>query len=136
MFRTISMRQLEELLSARERGAGIPEFTLLDVRNREAFGWMHLDGAVNIPLAELDAACLCGRLAKSRPIIVYCACGSQSLRAARRLSEMGYEVVNASGGLNYYRGRHLTAGADAAGITGGGTTGGGKKPFDRAAQSS
>lgn len=109
MFRTISMKQLEELLDAREYGTGTREFTLLDVRSRSAFGQAHLEGAMNIPLAELDAACSYGQLAKKYPVIVYCSCGSQSLRAARQLSAMGYEVINASGGLNYYRGRHLTA---------------------------
>lgn len=99
MFQTISMRQLEDLLNSREC------FTLLDVRVREEFARGHLEGAVNIPLAELEAyACL---IPRDRPVIVYCACGGQSLLAARQLSRMGYEAVNASGGLYYYRGTHL-----------------------------
>ena len=43
-----------------------------------------------------------------RLVILYCSHGSQSMMAARELSRMGYRAVTVSGGLNYYRGRHMT----------------------------
>lgn len=102
MFQTISMRQLEELLD------GTRTFTLLDVRQEAEYERSHLEGAVNLPLAKIETASLV--IPKERPVIVYCAYGGQSLMAARALANLGYEVINTSGGLNYYRGTHLTAG--------------------------
>ncbi len=99
MFQTISMRQLEDMLN-RERN-----FTLLDVREREKYEKGHLEGAVNMPLLELGT--LLSMIPKEKPVIVYCTHGTQSLMAARQLSGLGYHVINASGGLNYYRGNHF-----------------------------
>ena len=50
MFQTISMRQLEEILN---RGG---DFVLLDVRDREEYERGHLEGAVNLPLSEIEQA--------------------------------------------------------------------------------
>lgn len=98
MFRTISMRQLEQLLDEERT------FTLLDVREREQYEAGHLSGAVNLPYEQLDMAeCV---IAKESPVIVYCAYGGQSLMAARELDARGYDAVNALGGLYYYRGKH------------------------------
>lgn len=85
MFQTISMRQLEAMLD------GERDFTLLDVRERKEFEEGHLEGAVNMPLLELGT-CL-SKLSREKPIIVYCAHGSQSLMAARQLSGLGYRVT-------------------------------------------
>lgn len=99
MFRTISMRQLEGMLN---RGG---TFLLLDVRSREEFSSGHLRGAVNIPFDELEERFY--ELPKGKDIIVYCAYGSHSMRAARFLDRQGFYVINASGGLSYYRGSHF-----------------------------
>lgn len=100
MFQMISMAQLEAWLN------GPRNFTLVDVRSSEEFASGHLEGAINIPAGEIrsTAAAL---LPKDRPVILYCSHGSHSLMAARALSSMGYRAIEASGGLNYYRGRHL-----------------------------
>lgn len=99
MFQMISMGQLEMLLD------GERDFVLLDVRSREEFQMSRLDGAVNIPLEELDASF--GLLPRDRAIIIYCSHGGQSLMAARKLDRQGFFAVDACGGLAYYRGRHL-----------------------------
>lgn len=101
MFQTISMRQLEELLNGKRT------FTLLDVRQEAEFKREHLEGAVNLPLCKIEMAPML--ISKSLPVIVYCAYGGQSMMAARSLSSQGYEVINTSGGLYYYRGTHLTS---------------------------
>ena len=101
MFQTISMRQLEELL---DRGG---MFTLVDVRDREEYARGHLTGAVNLPFSELLDGI--GAVPKNLPVVLYCAYGGQSMMAARQLDAMGYQAVNAFGGLSYYRGRHFTA---------------------------
>ncbi|MBQ7797324.1 MAG: rhodanese-like domain-containing protein [Lachnospiraceae bacterium] len=99
MFETISMRQLEALL---DRG-GV--FTLLDVRDMMSFWAGHLEGAVNIPLEELEMRT--GEIPKDRPVIIYCGHGSRSLLAARLLDGLGFHAVSTAGGLSYYRGRHF-----------------------------
>lgn len=100
MFQTISMKQLESMLD------GEQYFTLLDVRGRTEFVRAHLDGAVNLPLQELDDG-YASVIPRDRPVVVYCAYGGQSMLASRKLDQMGYQVINTSGGLYYYRGNHL-----------------------------
>ncbi len=100
MFQMISMNQLEGLLN------GPRNFTLLDVRTHDEFARGHLSGAVNIPLDQIQSAPVI--IPRHLPVVVYCSHGSHSLMAARDLERMGYRVIEANGGLNYYRGRHLT----------------------------
>lgn len=101
MFQTISMRQLEALLDAGR------DFVLLDVRERAEYERGHLEGAVSMPLSELDMEFK--KLPKDKTIIVYCTHGGNSILAARELSGLGYHVVNTCGGLSYYRGRHFVS---------------------------
>jgi rhodanese-related sulfurtransferase len=46
------------------------EAQLVEVLPADEFVWAHLEGAVNLPLKELDARI--GELDRSRPVIVYC----------------------------------------------------------------
>lgn len=102
MFRMISMSQLETYLG-QER-----DFTLLDVRSRAEFEQNRLEGAINIPLEELNMRYQ--TIPRDRPVVVYCAHGGQSMQAARMLARLGFDAVNADGGLTYYRGSHLQTG--------------------------
>lgn len=99
MFRTISMRQFEAML---ENGG---DFLVLDVRSEEEFSAGHVSGAVNLPFEELEERFY--ELPRGKPIVVYCAFGSHSMRAARFLDSQGFYVINTAGGLSYYRGRHF-----------------------------
>ena len=99
MFRTISMRQLEHLLNQTR------DFLLLDVREPEEYRRGCLEGAVNLPLEQIQEAAEV--ISRDRPVVVYCAHGNKSLLASRELDRMGYDTVNAAGGLQYYRGNHL-----------------------------
>lgn len=119
MFKTISMKQLEAMLDERARkGNGAyghyNDFLLLDVREPEEYRQRHLQGAVNLPYAELEYLADYGEnltsLPRGKMIVVYCGMGSHSMMAARILDRLGYHVINTSGGLTYYRGRHLTGG--------------------------
>jgi phage shock protein E len=60
----ILQREVDTLLG---RGA-----VLVDVLPREEYGELHLPGAINIPLDELDGATT-AHLDRDRPIIAYCA---------------------------------------------------------------
>jgi rhodanese-related sulfurtransferase len=71
---------------------------LVDVRTPEEFAAGHLQGAVNIPLSQVEK-----RLKefgpKDRPIVVYCRSGSRSASAARTLKSNGYLQVQDLGSM-------------------------------------
>jgi rhodanese-related sulfurtransferase len=61
----------------------------------EEYEEMHLPGAVNLPLKELDAE-HAKRLDPERPVVVYCwdALCDMSPRAATRLAQLGFDVYD------------------------------------------
>ena len=71
---------------------------LVDVRSREEFTGGHIDGAINIPIQELN-----GRLTElgdsSGEIVVYCESGGRSAVAKRLLERNGFEHVHDLGGI-------------------------------------
>lgn len=72
---------------------------LVDVRERREWVLGHAEGAVHVPLGEL-----CERVVALVPrdsrVLVYCATGSRSARAADMLAELGYpDVASVAGGL-------------------------------------
>lgn len=72
---------------------------LLDVRSPAEFGGRHVDGATNIPVDQLS-----GRLSeipKGKGVVVYCASGGRSARAAGVLANAGFEVHDLGGMFNW-----------------------------------
>jgi phage shock protein E len=68
-----------------------PGGIVLDVRTREEFASGHVEGAVNIPVQELDARI--GEVgALGREVVVYCRSGGRSAAAAQILREAGFAV--------------------------------------------
>lgn len=65
---------------------------LVDVRTPGEFESGHLDGAVNIPIASLESRL--AEIPRNKPVVVYCAAGSRSSRAAGILDAAGYQVSN------------------------------------------
>lgn len=72
---------------------------LVDVRTDEEFKARHVEGAVNIPVEELQ-----DRLAelpdKQRTVVVYCKSGARSAKALSLLKAAGYAKVHNLGSLN------------------------------------
>lgn len=87
MARTVDLQGVRELL---ERNA-----QLVEVLPREEYEELHLPGAVNIPLKELDAD-RAAQLDRERPVIVYCwdALCDMSPRAANLLAHLGFDVYD------------------------------------------
>jgi rhodanese-related sulfurtransferase len=87
MARTVDLQGLRGLL---ERGA-----QLVEVLPREEYEELHLPGALNLPLKELDAQSA-GQLDRDRPVVVYCwdALCDMSPRAATWLELLGFEVYD------------------------------------------
>ncbi len=72
---------------------------LLDVRTVDEFNQGHIEGAMNVPVQELEK-----RLAevgdKKRPVVVYCRSGKRSEQAKGILSAAGWEKVENLGGID------------------------------------
>jgi len=65
---------------------------VLDVRTAQEFGGGHIQGALNIPVQELEA-----RMRElgpgPRPVVVYCRSGARSSAAAAMLTRAGHAPV-------------------------------------------
>ncbi len=77
---------------------------LLDVRTPSEYADRHLQGAVNVPVDNLqsrseDLAKLTGG-DKKKAIVVYCAAGRRAARAKKLLLDEGYERVTNLGGID------------------------------------
>ncbi len=73
---------------------------LVDVRGADEWAGGYIPGATLVPLRELTERI--GEVVpdKSKPVVLYCAVGARSLRAANALVELGYErPVSLAGGI-------------------------------------
>lgn len=70
----------------------------IDVREPAEFEGGSIEGAVNIPLSQLDDRL--GELDPARPTVLLCRSGQRSGRAARHLTDNGFTtVINLTGGM-------------------------------------
>jgi rhodanese-related sulfurtransferase len=79
-----------------------PEVTVVDVRTAEEHAAGYIPGTdFNIDVLEDGyEAEVVAKLPKDKPVAVYCRSGNRSKKAARILSENGYEVVELGSGFN------------------------------------
>jgi phage shock protein E len=78
---------------------------VLDVRTPEEYAGGRLAGAKLVPVHELEARLSELPPDKKTPIHVYCARGGRSAKAARLLTEKGYEAVHdLAGGIAAWTG--------------------------------
>ncbi|MBN8509403.1 MAG: rhodanese-like domain-containing protein [Burkholderiales bacterium] len=80
---------------------------LIDVREPAEFAAGHAAGARNVPLAALESSKhLPGN--KALPLVVVCATGARSARAAAQLRKAGYaQARSLAGGTNAWRDANL-----------------------------
>ncbi|MBE2251616.1 MAG: rhodanese-like domain-containing protein [Myxococcus sp.] len=74
---------------------------LVDVRSPEEFASGHIEGAVNIPIDQLDARK--GELKKDADIVLYCRSGARSERGRVLLSGAGYTKVYNLGAMSNWK---------------------------------
>ena len=75
---------------------------LLDVRGFDEFAAGHADGAVCVPLPDLERRA--GELPTDRPVLVMCQSGGRSALAAARLRALGIDnISDVEGGFNAWR---------------------------------
>ncbi len=88
----------------RMRESGEPH-TLVDVLSAENYEKGHIEGAVSLPLETIDRQAAERKLPKNKPVVVYCGSSQcpASAKAAEKLSGLGYEVLDYTGGLNEWQ---------------------------------
>lgn len=86
---------------AREMLKNDKEMLLIDVRSPQEYKESHLDGAINLPLYDIEQKAQEQIKRKDTPIIIYCQSGSRSRRAIQILRQEGYEnLYEIKGGLD------------------------------------
>ncbi len=89
---TISVEELKTLMDKKK------DVYILDVREPQEWGIVHLEQAKLIPLGELPQAV--NQLSSADDIVVHCKSGARSARAVQFLMEMGFRKVrNLEGGI-------------------------------------
>ena len=77
------------------------EMLLIDVRSPQEYKESHLDGAINLPLYDIEQKAQEQIKSKDTHIIIYCQSGSRSRRAMQILRQEGYEnLYEIKGGLD------------------------------------
>lgn len=66
---------------------------VIDVRTPEEYASGHVQGAVNIPVSEIETRISEVAKSKDTPLAVHCRSGGRSARAASKLRQMGYTNV-------------------------------------------
>ena len=74
---------------------------LVDVRTPEEFASGHVEGAINIPVQDLEARK--AELDATQPTVVYCARGRLSAAAMDMLKGAGFAAVYNAGGISNLR---------------------------------
>ena len=72
---------------------------LLDVRTPEEHKNGYLEGAVLLPLAELESEIFSKVADKNTPVYIYCRSGRRAGTAVEKLKAMGYTDLHNLGGL-------------------------------------
>ena len=85
-----------EELEDRLRAGGF----LLDVRTAGEFRRGHINGATNIPIDEIRDRL--DEIPQDRTLLIYCLTGIRSYYVCRILTQLGYRVMNLSGGYVLY----------------------------------
>lgn len=81
------------------------EYVLLDVRTVEEYEERHIEGALNIPLDELEDTAERLLTDKNQTIFVYCRSGNRSQEGSQILVELGYTDIIEMGGINDWKGQ-------------------------------
>lgn len=91
--KTISPKEAHEILGSKD------DTVLLDVRTREEYKQMHIDGAKLIPVDEITQQATSQLPDKDTTILVYCQSGMRARTAVKQLEGMGYTNVVSFGGI-------------------------------------
>lgn len=91
-MKTITVEQLEQLNKE--------EITILDVRSKEDFERKTMEGAINVPIVDIEYRVK--ELDQNKPTYVLCYTGDQSRPIVDKLEEKGFTAFNIEGGWRSY----------------------------------
>ncbi|PIP90523.1 MAG: sulfurtransferase [Bdellovibrionales bacterium CG12_big_fil_rev_8_21_14_0_65_38_15] len=92
MIKSMEVSELQEKLGKDEN------LVLVDVREQAEWDEAHIDGAVFLPLSQLEARF--DELPKDKSLILQCRSGKRSMNAAIFLKDNGYsDLTNLEGGI-------------------------------------
>jgi rhodanese-related sulfurtransferase len=81
------------------------EVQFLDVREQYEWDAGHIDGAVHIPMEQLNARR--AEIADDRTVVTVCRMGGRSGQVAAALQRAGYDADNVEGGMQAWEGAGL-----------------------------
>lgn len=82
----------------------ISDAFIIDVReDEEVFETGTIKGAIHIPMMTVPNSL--NKIPRDREIYILCRSGRRSYEVASYLSELGYDVINLSGGILDYKGK-------------------------------
>lgn len=76
-----------------------PDTVLIDVRSPGEFASGHLDGALNLPLDQLQQRIASAVPDPNRDLLLYCASGARSAFGCSVLHQLGYHQARNGGGI-------------------------------------
>jgi adenylyltransferase/sulfurtransferase len=95
---TISVKQLKEMLDARDRGE--TDFALIDVREPNEWDIVNIPGAVLIPKGEFLNGNALEQLPNDKPLVIHCKVGGRSAEVLAVVKGAGYaDAVHVGGGV-------------------------------------
>lgn len=97
--------------------AAFAEPVYIDVRTVDEYSADHIEGDLNLPLAELDTAALAERFGKDAELVLYCRSGNRAGQAMEQLLAAGFTNVSNGGGISDIRELRAQGSAVAAGGT-------------------
>jgi len=81
---------------------------VLDVRETDEYQTGHIQGAVHIPVDELEGRIDELQASRERPILIYCRAGQRSAQAAAVLKRQGFsQMYKLDGGFMAWQAAHL-----------------------------
>ena len=95
---TISVKQLDEMLKARERGE--KDFVLIDVREPGEYEIVNIPGAVLIPKNEFLLGDALAKLPHDKQIVLHCKAGTRSAEVLAAVKGAGFkDAIHVGGGV-------------------------------------
>jgi rhodanese-related sulfurtransferase len=99
MNRPQGIPALDPLYADIRRSDPVRPAVVLDVRERDEFMQVRIDGSLFIPMSQLGARL--DEVPKDRPVIVICATGNRSANVTGHLLASGWtDVANIAGGIS------------------------------------
>ena len=98
------MSAVREITTAEAQQLIADGAALIDTREQHEWDAGHLEGATLVPPATVLARIEQVAPDKTQPVVVYCAAGARSMRAALQMAGLGYQNVNSmAGGIGVWK---------------------------------